>query len=87
VPEFPNRVVGICRGKLTPKLTPDLTLIRQLHKNMNYAQKFTLACLLRTSCSACRAFENVLCASANILRMRVDTTTDTIERKKRLLAM
>src|SRR5450759_3004918 len=32
----------------------------------------------RTSCSACRAFKNILRTSTNILRMRMDTTTDTI---------
>jgi hypothetical protein len=47
---------------------------------MNSAQKFLLACLSRTSYSACRAFENILRTSANILRMRMDATTDTIHR-------
>jgi hypothetical protein len=32
----------------------------------------------RTFCSACRAFKNILRTSTNILRMRMDTTTDTI---------
>src|SRR5438105_14793027 len=44
---------------------------------MNSAQKFLLACLSRTSCSASRAFKNILRTSANILRIRMDTTTDT----------
>jgi hypothetical protein len=39
-----------------------------VHTNMNQAQKFLLACLSRTSCSACRAFESILRTSANILR-------------------
>ena len=28
MPEFFNNDIGVCGGKLTPKLTPDLTLIR-----------------------------------------------------------
>ncbi len=32
----------------------------------------------RTSCSACRASKNILRTSANILRIRMDTATDTI---------
>jgi hypothetical protein len=42
---------------------------RQLHWNMNQAQKFLLACLSRTSCAAFRAFTNILRVSANILRV------------------
>jgi len=40
VPEFSDRDIGVYSGKLTPKLTPDLTLIRPLQTNMNQAQKF-----------------------------------------------
>jgi len=30
VPEFSDRDIGVCSWKLTPKLTPDLTLIRRV---------------------------------------------------------
>ena len=45
---------------------------------MNQCQKFLLACLSPTSCSAYRGWENILRTCANILRVRMDTTTDTI---------
>jgi hypothetical protein len=49
---------------------------------MKSAQKFSLACLSRTSWSASRADKNILRTSANILRIRMDTTTDTIAMRK-----
>ena len=50
---------------------------------MNSDQKFLLACLSRTSRSASRAFKGILRTFANILRTRMDTTTDTIEAEAR----